>query len=918
MSRGGRAHGPRGGRRPRWRSAAVVGAAVALLGAGTAAGLSFATSPPRAATVVGGPGGGLGTAVAQDPVSVAVDGSGGLAVGDGTEMVVRSLTASGTERDAACAGNIAVSGYGGDGGPATDASCDGPDGLVVDGAGNLFMADDQNNRIRVVAAQTGTQFGTAVTAGDITTIAGTGAFDDSGDGGPATSAALAYPAGLALDASGNLLVCDSGNNVVRVVAAASGTFYGQAMTAGDIYTVAGDGSAGFGGDGGPATSGQLDEPADVTADAAGNLVIADLGNNRVRVVAVSNGTFYGQAMTAGGIYTVAGDGTAGFGGDGGPATSSALDAPQSVAVDRHGNLVIADTANNRVRVVAVSNGTFYGQAMTAGDIYTVAGDGTAAFGGDGGPALAASLSSPRALVVDHHGDLVVADSGNERVRIVAAQSGTLYGQPVTSGAIQTVAGTGSIGGDSGDGTPAAAAELRFPTAVATDAAGDLAVADQNGNRVRLVPAAAGSMFGQTMTAGDLVTVAGNGGAGLGGSGVPATTAALDQPSGVAFDAVGNLVVSTFADNQIFVVAAQSGTDDGQSMTAGDIYLLAGTGALGDSGDHGPALRAELDAPEQVAVDAAGNVVVAEFYGNRVRVVATSTGIDDGIHMRAGDIYPVAGTGVAGSSGDGGPATAATFQLPVGVAVDRFGNLVVGDYGNNRVRVVATATGTFYGLAMTAGDVYTLAGDGNPGRSGDDGPAPAAELDRPAGIAVDATGNVIVADSANNLVRVVAVTSGRFFDQDVTEGRIYTFAGGGTTSCATGSRARVPGTALHLSVPLGVAADGLLVEVADSGNNCVRQLETSPAAPGPPRSVTATAGHGSAVVSWSPPVPEAGPVTSYIVGAVGTGISVRVGAHATSATVDGLAAGIPVAFTVTADSPLGAGPASADSNEVVPR
>ena len=129
-------------------------------------------------------------------------------------------------------------------------------------------------------------------------------------------------------------------------------------------------------------------------DGAGNLLIADTGNNRVRVVAASTGTFYGQAMTAGDIYTVAGDGTGGFSGDGGPATSAELDYPAGVAVDGAGNLVIADTGNNRVRVVAASTGTFYGQAMTAGDIYTVAGDGTGGFSGDGGPATSAELDQP--------------------------------------------------------------------------------------------------------------------------------------------------------------------------------------------------------------------------------------------------------------------------------------------------------------------------------------------------------------------------------------------------------------------------------------------------------------------------------------------------------------------------------------------
>jgi hypothetical protein len=150
--------------------------------------------------------------------------------------------------------------------------------------------------------------------------------------------------------------------------------------------VAGDGSAGFSGDGGPATGAELNFPVGVAVDDAGNLVLADQFNNRVRVAAARTGTFYGQAMTAGDIYTVAGDGSAGFSGDGGPATQAELRDPFGVAVDGAGNLVLADVGNSRVRVVASSTGTFYGRAMTAGDIYTVAGTGEFAFSGDRGPA----------------------------------------------------------------------------------------------------------------------------------------------------------------------------------------------------------------------------------------------------------------------------------------------------------------------------------------------------------------------------------------------------------------------------------------------------------------------------------------------------------------------------------------------------
>jgi sugar lactone lactonase YvrE len=895
----------------------VVLIVVAVCAAGIAAGLSFAASPSPVLTTIGGTGAGQGTTVAQNPVSLATTPSGGLEIGDGTLMVVRGLTPSGSEANVACSGNIATSGYGGDEGPAADASCDGPYGLTVDGGGNLYIADNQNNRIRVMATTTGTLLGSPVTAGQITTVAGDGTWGYAGNAGAAKSAQLAYPAGIALDGSGNLVVCDSGNNVVRVVAATTGSFYGQSMTAGDIYTVAGDGTGGETGNGTSAVGAELDQPTGIAVDEHGNLVIADLGNNEVRVVAAASGTFYGQSMTAGDIYTVAGDGKAGYAGDGATASGAELDNPESVAVDAHGNLVVADCGNNRVRLVAEESGTSYGLPVVAGDIYTLAGTGSSQFSGDGGPAVDSALSSPRDVVVDAHGNIVVADSGNNRVRMIAASTGTDYGRFVMADHIETVAGTGALGGFSGDGGPAPDAVFNLPTGIAANGAGDVAVADQNNNRVRFVPVRSGSFFGKTMAEGDLYTVAGDGTAGTSLDGTSATSAEIDAPSGLAFDAAGNLLVAEFAGNRIRVVANTTGTYYGRSMTAGGIYTIAGTGAIGSTGDGGRASRAEVNAPENLAVDRSGNIVFTEFYGNRIRVVANTTGSFYGRSMTAGRIYTIAGTGAPGDTGDGGPANDATFQLPVGVVVDRFGNLVVGDYENNEVRVVADATGTFYGVPMEAGDVYTLAGDGTRGSAGDGGPAGAAELSFPAGITVDPTGNVIFADSANNVVRVVAAATGTFYGQAMTTGDIYTIAGGGATSCPAGIGAPAPGTSAALSVPLGVAfAGGNSLFISDTANNCVRNLTVSQAVPGPPLSVTAASGSGSATVSWLPPVSPGGlPVSGYVVTTLGGAATVDVGGGSTSATVNGLTKGVHYAFTVTAENALGPGPASANSNSV---
>ena len=313
-------------------------------------------------------------------------------------------------RQAAVAGNITTV-AGGVGGPDAGTAVSlglGQNNLcgITYGSGALYVAD--SDVVREVSPQTGR----------LTTPVGTGTAGPLGDGGPAASAELST-CGATLDHSGNLVIADLGGSRIRVVAASTGTFYGQAMTAGDIYTVAGTGLFGFTGEGHLATTANLDGPSAVAVDGAGNLVIADSGNERVRVVAARTGTFYGRAMTVRHIYTVAGNGTFGFSGDGGAATAAELRIPQDAVVDSAGNLVITDSENYRVRVVAASTGTFYGQAMTPGDVYTAAGNGTGGFSGDGGPALSAELNHPQGVAVDAAGDLLVVDVGSNRIREVA-------------------------------------------------------------------------------------------------------------------------------------------------------------------------------------------------------------------------------------------------------------------------------------------------------------------------------------------------------------------------------------------------------------------------------------------------------------------------------------------------------------------
>jgi hypothetical protein len=754
-------------------------------------------------TVAGGVGGpGKATSIALSPCGVS-SGSGHLYVEDyGLWDSVRKISQE-TDRLTTVAGTGAE-GPLGDGGPATSASvlsCS----AVRDRAGNVLVADEA--RLRVVASRTGTFYGQQMQAGDIYTIAGTGIQGFSGDGGPATKAEFAGTKSVAVDAAGNLVLDDYGNQRVRVVALRTGRFYGQAMKAGDVYTVAGDGTAGYLGNGGPATSAELDDPGSVAMDPAGNLVIADTGNSWVRLVAVHTGTFYGQKMTPGNIYTVA------------QWIGSTLWDPVSASVDTVGNLIVTDSNNQRIQIVAAATGTFYGQHMVAGGIYTVAGDGHSGYNGDGGAAVSAELFAPMGAATDGSGNLVIADTFNHRLRVVAVQSGTFYGQAMRAGDIYTIAGNGQLG-YSGDGGPATRASFylyNFPDGLAVDGAGNLVISDGNDYRVRVMPATTGTFYGQQMTARHIYTVAGNGIAGISGDGGPATKAELGIPSGVAVDGAGDLL---FAEGPVVrLVAAGTGSVYGQAVKAGDIYTVAGNGTIGFSGDGGPATKAELGDAQGAAVDAAGNLVIADSGNNRVRVVAARTGSFYGLAMRAGNIYTVAGGGT--SVADGVPAITASLWNPDGVTVDHSGNLVIADTKDDLIRVVAVHSGAFYGQPMRAGDIYTVAGDGVQGRSPSGVPARDAAFFGPVSVAVDRAGNLAIADYYNNMVRVVAVRTGPFYGLTMTKGDVYNVVGNGTKGFSGDGQ---PGGGAELSLPSGVATNGTgSLFIADTMNNRIRMV-----------------------------------------------------------------------------------------------
>jgi len=538
-----------------------------------------------------------------------------------------------------------------------------PKGTAIDAAGNLFIADMWNLRIRKVDP-----------TGVISTVAGIGSSADSGDGGPATAAGVNGD-GVAVDGNGNLFISEQGNSRVRKVA-----------PNGIITTIAGTGTPGYNGDGIAATLAQLNNPVGVAADPVGNVFIADLGNRRVRKVSPE-----------GVISTIAGNGTLGFSGDGAQGTLATMRGPDGVTVDAAGNVYFSDGdglgtssgSNNRVRRIA-----------TDGVIDTVAGDGSTGAVGDGGLAISGGLANPIGLSFDASGNLLVSDANNLRIRKVSP-----------TGFISTVAGSGSTL-VFGDGGPATSAALNLPAGTAVDAAGNLYIADAGGQRIRKVT-----------TDGVIHTLAGNGSVGFSGDGGQSIFAKLFSPDGVAVDASGNLYIADYGNHRLRKVTpagvissinlsglsnpAQLAFDgSGRLLVAdygtnvvrrgvpeGTFSIIAGIVTAGFSGDGGLAKNAALSRPIGVAADPDGNVYIADTGNNRIRKV-TPTGV----------ISTVAGNGTVGFSGDGGIATSATLASPEGLAVDAVGNLYISDTNNSRIRKVDLATvAGFSPSALLRGD-----------------------------------------------------------------------------------------------------------------------------------------------------------------------------------------------------------------------
>lgn len=653
-----------------------------------------------------------------------------------------------------------------DGGPAVSASLNEPTGVAVDGNGNIYIADTVDYLIRKVD-----------TSGNIHTVAGNTHLCQSptqscGDGGKATAAQLNYPDAVATDSAGNVYIADTGDNKIRVVNMQSKTITiaGVTINAHAIETIAGNGVAcqsptSACGDGGPATAANLNGPQGVVVDVHGNIFFSDAGDNRVR-----------EVTSAGTIEAYAGNGTpcnpsVGCG-DGGPATSANLTGPWQLSVDPSDDLYITDAPENKVRMV-----------NSAGTISTVAGTGGMGFNGNGKAPLSTELNSPRGVFVEGTtGNFIIADTGNQQVR------------QVSSGVVNLWAGGGS-GNDNG---PATSGILAANRDVALDSSGNLYIADSSNNRVRKVSPANGA--NATIT-----TVAGVGTIGSYGNNVPALTANLDSPYGVFVDGNNNIYISDTFNMMVREVNASTGIITTIAGTNG----LACTNPAALCGDGGPATSANLNAPVSVAVDNLGNVYIADAGDNRIRMVTP-----------AGTISTIAGsTGGASNQctspispcGDGGPASQALLNGPFGVAVDNSGNIYIADTGDNRIRKVS------------GGTINAYAFNGQPGF----GPEKVLALDSAYGtpmyLAVDPKGNLYVSGSDFYYVvqrvdvydTTIASVAGKAGDP-----KYYGYGGDGTKSTSSSVDLNNFGVAIDANSNL---------YISDGGNNRVRWVPLVPTA-----------------------------------------------------------------------------------------
>jgi sugar lactone lactonase YvrE len=651
-----------------------------------------------------------------------------------------------------------------------------PTNVAFDHDGNMIVAAWHNSLIKKIEVLPDDS------AGPVSTLAGTGARAFGGDEGPGTQAKLDLPSSVVIDTIGNIIISDQANYRLRLLEPNS-----------IIHTYAGTGTPGDAGDGGPALQAQLNGPKGQSAapasriaiDARNRVYIADTGNHKIRLI-----------DEIGNISTIAGTGTAGYSGDGGRATDAQLNTPSDVAIAPNGTLYIADTMNSAVRVVKPD-----------GTIDTFAGTGERGFGGDGGPAKLAQLDRPYGVEVAPNGSVYIADTHNQRIREVVGidvsppptpqPTPTPVVIPCTDqlGSICTYVGTGGTG-FSGDGQNRLLSTLYWPFDIEFTPSGRRIFLDWNNHKVR-----------EILPDETLVTIMGTDFVGDGPkdlsdktpAGADPLTVDLNHPTDVQEFPNGDLLVMCWHNHKLRVIDK---SDD-------RVHVLLGA-AAGFAGDGGPASAALVNQPPHGTLDADGNLFFIDQRNQRIRVIYGFSA-----QRGAAIIDTIVGTGTAGFNGDG-PALQTQVRFPAGgnpepsggIAIGPDGTLYFSDTLNNRVRkVVFSDPGTF-----KEGVVTTIAGTGDKGFSGDGGPAVDAQINYPEDLEIGPDGNLYFADTDNNRVRMI----------DLTTGTITTVAGNGQSGYGgDGGQA----TDAMLNRPFGVAFDpaGDLY-VSDTFNSRIRKVK----------------------------------------------------------------------------------------------
>lgn len=795
----------------------------------------------------------------KEPYGINSDKFGNIYVAERTAHVIRKYTFNLTTKvwsSSIVAGTFDKNGFSGDDGSATSARLKNPLGVAVDSDENIYITDTDNYRIRKVTKSDG----------KITTIAGSSMSGSSStefnvpDGicvdltgnvyvvdhvnkriqkisssydsittiSPSNSD-MNNPTGIAIDASGNLYIADRDKHRIRKI------FVNASQVS--ISTIAGVSQGGYFGDLPLGRSARLQNPFGVASDEVGNIYIADQGNHRIHKVNAITGV----------ISRIAGL-NAGYSGDGGESRGAALRWPTGVAIDSYGDIYIADNGNHRIRKITVSTGI----------ITTIAGTGTASFSGDGELAINATFNYPRAVAVDKLGNIYIADRENGRVRKIDAITkkistiissleypdaiavdslGNVYVTNTSKNEIIMLSETGSSSSiitglnyprgitvdnssniyisntdqirkytfnsanstwnssivtetganvSSGDGGLATSAFVNDPHHLTVDPLGNIYITEYGANKIRKI----------TVSNGIITTIAGTGVGGkdaiLDGSPL---IARLNTPHGLTVDSSGNVFIADTSNHRIRKY----------NMFTESIVTIVGTGQ-GFSGDNGPAIDAQLNQPIDVALDSFGNIYIADSFNNRIRMVNMNTKI----------ITTIAGTGVSEFSGDAGPAIDANLNKPRGVIIDLSGNILISDSGNHRIRKIDASTKK----------ITTIAGTGESGFSGDTGSAIDAKLRNPVGLKLDSLGNIYIADYENNRIRKI----------DASTKKITTIAGTGQAS-SSGDDDLALNAKVNGPYQLSLDVQGNIYIVETSSNN-IRKITVSTG------KITKVAGTGS--------------------------------------------------------------------------